>query len=68
MFTLRKPLAALFVEKSSQQWIVRDPDGNFWVVPAGEHAWERREPFQPTEESALEAVPGHYKYMLGLPF
>jgi hypothetical protein len=25
-------------------------------------------PFQPTEETDLEAIPGHYRSMLGLPF
>ncbi len=68
MFALRKPVAMLFVEKVSQQWIVRDPDGNFWILPNGEDPWDHRQPFQPTEESELEPVPGHYKYMLGLPF
>jgi hypothetical protein len=68
MFTLRKQQVALFVEKSSQQWIVQDPDGNFWVLPSVENPWDHRQPFQLTEESELEPVPGHYKYMLGLPF
>lgn len=69
MFALRKPVAMLFVERVSQQWIVRDPDGNFWILPTdGENPWDLRQPFQPTEESELEPVPGHYKYMLGLPF
>ena len=27
----------------------------------------QRQPFYPSEETALEPVPGHYKYMLGLP-
>lgn len=59
---------ALFVRRSSQQWVVLDPEGNFWIVPSGENAWDRRQPFSPTEESELEPVPGHYKYLLGLPF
>ena len=49
---------------STQQWIVRDPEGNFWIVPSADDAWEHREPFQPTEETELEPVPGHYKYLL----
>jgi hypothetical protein len=68
MSALRKPAAALFVERVSQRWIVRDPDGEFWILPGGENPWDRRQPFLPTEESELEPVPGHYKYMLGLPF
>ena len=68
MITLKKRVVALFVEKSSQQWVVRDPEGNFWIVPSVEHAWDNRQPFYPTEESALEPVPGHYIHMLDLPF
>ena len=68
MSASRKLTAALFVEKSSQRWIVRDPDGCYWSLPSDEKPWDHRRPFQPTEESELEPVPGHYKYMLGLPF
>jgi hypothetical protein len=67
MLTLRKNVA-LFVDRSSQQWIVLDPEGNFWIVPTeNENPWDERQPFYPTEETELEPVPGHYKYMLGLP-
>jgi hypothetical protein len=68
MFTARKIKVALFVDHASNQWVVRDADGVFWIVPPGENGWERREPFHPTEESELEAVPGHYLHMLRLPF
>ncbi len=68
MVTVRKCVVALYVDRASQQWIVRDADGNFWSVPPADDPWEHREPFQPTEETDLEAIPGHYKYMLGLPF
>jgi hypothetical protein len=64
---LRPTKVALFVRRSSQQWVVLDPEGNFWIVPSSENAWEQRQPFYPTEESELEPVPGHYKFMLGLP-
>ena len=61
--------AAIFVDRSCKDyWIVRDPEGNFWIVPPGENAWERRRPFSPTEETELESVPGHYRFTLGLPF
>jgi hypothetical protein len=40
MITERKRLAALFVDKSSQQWVVRDPEGNFWIVPPIENPWD----------------------------
>ena len=68
MLTLRKNVVNLYVDRSSQHWIVLDPEGNFWIVPsAKENPWDQRQPFYPTEETELEPVPGHYKYMLGLP-
>jgi len=68
MLTLRKNVVTLFVDRFSQQWIVLDPEGNFWIVPSdNENPWDQRQPFTPTEETELEPVPGHYKYMLGLP-
>jgi hypothetical protein len=63
-----KRWVALFVERASQQWVVRDPEGHFWLLPSGEDPWEYRQPFTPTPETALEPVPGHYTSMLGLPF
>lgn len=61
--------AAIFVDRScTEHWIVRDPEGNFWAVPPVENAWECRRRFEPTEETDLQAVPGHYKSILGLPF
>ena len=68
MNAVTKRLVALFVERSSQQWVVRDPEGNFWIVPSVETAWVKRQPFYPTEETELEPVPRHYLYMLKLPF
>ena len=38
MLTLRKPMASLFVDKSSQRWVVRDPDGDFWILPPVEES------------------------------
>lgn len=66
--TLRKQAVRIYVHRSSQQWIVRDPDGNFWAVPVADHPWDHRQPFELTDEIDLEPVPGHYKYMLNLPF
>jgi hypothetical protein len=69
MPTLRRNVATIYVDRVSQQWIVLDPDGNFWTVPSVDaNPWEQRQPFFPTEQTELESVPGHYKYMLGLPF
>ena len=58
---------ALCVHKVTRQWIVRDPEGRFWSLPSTGNPWDERQPFYPAEETELEPVPGHYKYMLGLP-
>jgi hypothetical protein len=68
MIEVQKPRVTLYVDRSRQQWVVLDRDGNFWIVPSVENPWEQRQPFNPTEETELEPVPGHYKHMLGLPF
>jgi hypothetical protein len=68
MLAVRKQLTALFVDRINQQWIVRDPDGNYWILPSCDDAWDNRQPFQPTDETELEPIPGHYKYLLRLPF
>lgn len=68
MITVRKQHIALYVEKNRQQWCVRDPEGNFWIIPNVDDGWDHRQPFEPTEETELEPVPGHYIDMLGLPF
>jgi hypothetical protein len=61
--------AAIFVDRAcTEHWIVRDPEGRFWIVPSVENAWEHRRPFQPTEETELEAIPRHYGSLLDLPF
>lgn len=67
MLTERKQALALYVDRSTQQWIVRDWDGSFWMIPATENPWDDRQPFSPAEETELESVPGHYKNLLGLP-
>ena len=61
MLTLRKQVAALSADRQSRQWIVRDPEGSFWVVPNVEKPWDHRQPFQLTEEAALDPVPGIIK-------
>ena len=69
MFSSSSRLAAIYVDRScTEHWIVRDPEGSFWIVPSVENAWDNRRPFQPTEETELEPIPGHYRSMLGLPF
>jgi hypothetical protein len=68
MITTRKQPIGLFVDRSCRQWVVRDPEGNFWILPSVEHPWDQRQPFEPAAETNLEPVPGHYKDLLGLPF
>jgi hypothetical protein len=48
--------------------VVLDPEGKFWILPVIEDPWPNRLPFEPTEETPLDPVPGHYAYVLGLPF
>jgi hypothetical protein len=68
MAVLTRQPVALFVDQSRQQWIVRDCEGNFWILPPVDAPWEHRQPFYPTEESDLEPIPGHYRDLLGIPF
>ena len=69
MIAFAKRVVAIYVDRTRpQHWIVRDPEGNFWIVPPVENPWDNRQPFEPTEDTELEPVPGHYKYMLGVPF
>ena len=68
MVSLRKQNVLIYVDRSLKQWIVRDPEGNFWIVPGIENPWEHRQPLELSHARELEPVPGHYKYMLGLPF
>ena len=68
MRTLRKQVAAIFADRSSQQSVVQDPEGNFWTIPSVEDAWNQRQPFHPSEQTDLSPVPGHYRKTLGLPF
>jgi hypothetical protein len=68
MITLQKRVIAIFVGKSSRQWVVWDADGHFWLLPAGDDPWDHRQSFDPTEETDLKLIPGHYTDMLDLPF
>jgi hypothetical protein len=68
MLAKSKRVVALYVDKATRRWIVQDPEGNFWSLPSTDNPWDDRQPFSPAEETELEPVPGHYKYVLGLPF
>jgi hypothetical protein len=67
MFIASQRVVALYVDKASQQWVVRDAEGNWWSLPSTDNPWDERSPFFPAEETELEPVPGHYRHMLGLP-
>jgi hypothetical protein len=63
-----RKLTKLYADRSGQRWVVLDSEGEFWELPFVDNPWEHRRPFEPTEDSDLEPVPGHYKHLLGLPF
>ena len=65
--TINKRVIALFVDRTTGQWVVRDRDGNFWHLPVTDNPWDDRQPFVEADDTDLEPVPGHYKSMLGLP-
>ena len=67
MLTLRKDEVKIYVDRTNQQWVVLDPEGNFWSLPSSDKPWDDRRPFSPAEETELDPVPGHYKCMLGIP-
>jgi hypothetical protein len=68
MCAASKHAGDLYVDRASQQWVVRGPEGNFWSLPHTDNPWDERQPFTPAEGTELEPVPGHYKHMLGLLF
>ena len=68
MLTVRKNVVAIYVDRASQQWVVRDAEGNFWTLPMTATPWDDRQSFVPAEDTELEPVPGHYRYMLGLSY
>jgi hypothetical protein len=67
MVAVRTQVVAIFVDKANQQWVAQDAEGAFWILPMTDNPWEHRRPFVPAADTELEPVPGHYKYVLGLP-
>jgi hypothetical protein len=59
MLTASKRVVALYVDRASRQWIVRDAEGKFWSLPSTDNPWDERQPFSLAEETELEPVPGH---------
>jgi hypothetical protein len=66
MVALKERVAALYVDRATQKWVVRDREGNLWTLSPGENAWEDRLPFELIDENELEILPVHYIFMLGL--
>ena len=66
MRVIARRVVAIYVDRATQRWIVRDSEGDLWTLPSSENPWDERQPFTPAEGTELEPVPGHYKYMLGL--
>lgn len=66
--TIRTTPAVLYADRLGQQWIVRDPEGCFWVLPQTDNPWDDRQPFVPNPETELEPLPGHYSSLFRLPF
>jgi hypothetical protein len=67
MTTVRKQVVQMYVDRVSHQWIVLGCDGIYWAVPAEKQGWDRRQRFVLTDQTELEPIPTHYKYLLGLP-
>jgi hypothetical protein len=67
MLTVRKQVVGIYADRTSRQWIARDGEGNFWVLPLTDNPWDDRQPFSLDEGTELEPVPGHYRCVLGLP-
>jgi hypothetical protein len=57
---------ALYVDRTTRRWVARDPEGKLWALAPTANTWDERQPFTPAEDTDLESVPGHYKYLLGL--
>lgn len=67
MLTERRQVVGIYVDQATGRWVVRDGDGNLWLLATTDDPWHDRRPFSPAEETVLEPVPGHYRTMLGLP-
>jgi hypothetical protein len=67
MHALRTQAVAVYVDLAGGRWVVRDTDGRFWQLPPTDDPRQDREAFSPGGGAELEPVPGHYKYLLGLP-
>jgi hypothetical protein len=67
MHAVHTQAVSVYVDRLGGRWVVRDTAGRFWQLPPSDDPWRDREEFTPDDGAELEPVPGHYKYMLGLP-
>ena len=68
MITTESSVVGLYVAKTCpEHWIAWTTRADSGWSRLAENPWERRQPFQWTEDTELEPIPGHYKYVLGLP-
>jgi hypothetical protein len=68
MITTRSRVPALFVDRTTGQWVGRCPEGKSLVLPGEDSLWETRRPFEQVPDTDLEPVFWYYKDMPGLPF
>ena len=40
-------VVAIYVDRATQQWIVRDSEGDLWTLPSSDNPWDERQPFSP---------------------
>ncbi len=66
MLTISPRVVAIYVDRRSRQWVVRDDQGNLWTLPQTETPWDDRELYSSSDETTLDPIPGHYFYLLRL--
>jgi len=52
MLIVRKQVMGLYVDRVGQRWVVRDTDGNFWLVPPVENPGSTANRFSPRRMSS----------------
>ena len=58
MIGVRKQRVTLYVDRLSQQWVVLDPEGNFWMVPSVETPGTSASRFTRPRRLSLSPFPG----------
>src|SRR6516165_147372 len=68
MISTPSRMAAIFVDRScTEHWIVRDPEGNFWIVPSVANAWNAvglsNPPKQPNSKPSPDTTAPCWAYL-----